>query len=106
MRRPITGACSGCDAGSAVDWSKEPGRGIRRRRGPVRRFFRWSPRLGTFVTHSEVPPTNNTAERALRPFVIWRKLSLHTQAKRGDLFIERILTVVETCRLPGRPVAE
>jgi transposase len=30
----------------------------------------------------------------------------HPQAKRGDLFIERILTVVETCRLQGKPVAE
>ena len=41
-----------------------------------------------------------------KTFAIWRKLSLHTQDKRGDRFIERILTVVETCRLQGRTVAE
>lgn len=58
------------------------------------------------MSHPAVPPTNNAAERALRPFVIWRKLSLHTQAKRGDLFLERILTVIETCRRQGKPVAE
>jgi hypothetical protein len=49
---------------------------------------------------------NHRAERALRPLVLGRKLSLHTQAKRGDLFIERILTVVQTCRRRGRLVAE
>ena len=74
--------------------------------GTCKKILQVEPALWTFVTHPEVPPTNNRAERALRPFVIWRKLSLHTQAKRGDLFIERILTVVETCRLQRRPVAE
>ena len=34
------------------------------------------------------------------------KISFHTQSKRGDLFIERILTVVETCRLQGRHIAQ
>lgn len=74
--------------------------------GTCTKILQVEPALWTFVTHPEAPPTNNRAERALRPFVIWRKLSLHTQAKRGDRFIERILTVVETCRLQGRPVAE
>lgn len=74
--------------------------------GTCKKILQVEPALWTFVTHPEVPPTNNRAERALRPFVIWRKLSLHTQAKRGDRFIERILTVVETCRLQGRPVTE
>lgn len=74
--------------------------------GTCKKILQVEPALWTFVTHPEAPPTNNRAERALRPFVIWRKLSLHTQAKRGDRFIERILTVVETCRLQGRPVTE
>lgn len=74
--------------------------------GTCKRILQVEPALWTFVAYPEVPPTNNRAERALRPFVIWRKLSLHTQAKRGDLFLERILTVVETCRLQGKPVAE
>ena len=47
-------------------------------------------------------PTNNTAERALRPAVIYRKLSFGTQSASGSRFIERMLTVSETCRLQGR----
>lgn len=73
--------------------------------GTCKKILQVEPALWTFVGHPEVPPTNNLAERALRPFVIWRKLSFHTQAKRGDQFIERILTVVETCRRQGKPVA-
>lgn len=47
-------------------------------------------------------PTNNTAERALRPAVICRKLSFGTQSAKGSRFVERILTVSETCRLQKR----
>ena len=49
-------------------------------------------------------PTNNTAERALRPAVIYRKLSFGTQSESGSRFIERMLTVSETCRLQRRSV--
>ena len=47
-------------------------------------------------------PTNNAAERALRPAVIYRKLSFGTQSAAGSRYLERILTVSETCRLQGR----
>jgi len=60
--------------------------------------------LWTFVDHEGIEPTNNTAERALRPAVIYRKLSFGTQSESGSRFIERILTVCETCRLQGRPL--
>ncbi len=49
-----------------------------------------------------IEPTNNTAERALRPAVIDRKLSFGTQSESGSRFIERMLTVSETCRLQNR----
>ncbi len=49
-----------------------------------------------------IEPTNNTAERALRPAVIYRKLSFGTQSASGSRFIERLLTVSETCRLQER----
>lgn len=64
----------------------------------------WSHRewLWTFVDHEGIEPTNNTAERALRPAVIYRKLSFGTQSQSGSRFIERMLTVCETCRLQGR----
>lgn len=54
--------------------------------------------LWTFVEVEGVEPTNNAAERALRHAVIWRKLSFGTQSAAGSRFVERLLTVVETCR--------
>ena len=60
--------------------------------------------LWTFVDVQGVEPTNNTAERALRPAVIYRKLSFGTQSASGSRFIERMLTVSETCRLQGRSI--
>ena len=58
--------------------------------------------LWTFTEIEGIEPTNNTAERALRPAVIYRKLSFGTQIASGSRFIERILTVSETCRLQNR----
>jgi transposase len=55
-------------------------------------------RLWTFLEVEGVEPTNNASERALRPAVIWRKLSFGTQSARGSRFVETILTVVETCQ--------
>jgi transposase len=58
--------------------------------------------LWTFTRTEGIEPTNNTAERALRPAVIYRKLSFGTQSASGSRYLERILTVSETCRLQGR----
>lgn len=60
--------------------------------------------LWTFVDVAGVEPTNNAAERALRHAVIWRKLSFGTQSASGSRFVERLLTVIETCRRQGRHV--
>ena len=60
--------------------------------------------LWTFVDHEDVEPTNNTAERALRHAVIWRKLSFGTQSAAGSRFVERMLTAIETCRLQKRNI--
>jgi len=49
-------------------------------------------------------PTNNDAERTVRKAVILRKISYGTQSKRGSRFIERMLTVIETCRRQKRDV--
>lgn len=54
--------------------------------------------LFTFIRHPGLPLTNNEAERAIRPYVIWRKTSFATQSARGDRFRAYILTVVETCK--------
>ena len=57
-----------------------------------------------FVDSEGVEPTNNAAEQALRHAVIWRKLSFGTQSASGSRFVERMLTVIETCRRQNRNV--
>lgn len=61
-------------------------------------------RLWVFVDVDGVEPTNNAAERSLRHAVIWRKLSFGTQSAGGSRFVERMLTVIETCRQQKRDV--
>jgi len=61
-------------------------------------------RLWTFLEVDGVEPTNNAAEQALRHAVIWRKLSFGTQSAKGSRFVERMLTVIETCRRQKRNV--
>lgn len=61
-------------------------------------------RLWVFVDVEGVEPTNNAAERALRHAVIWRKLSFGTQSAGGSRFVERMLSVIETCRQQKRDV--
>jgi transposase len=58
--------------------------------------------LWTFLDVEGVEPTNNASERALRPAVIWRKLSFGTHSAQGSRFVETILTVVETCHRQSR----
>ena len=62
--------------------------------------------MWTFVSRDGVEPTNNPAERALRPGVIWRKTSLGTQSERGSRFAERLLSCVTTLRQQGRNVLD
>lgn len=62
--------------------------------------------LWTFVTHEGVEPTNNAAELALRPLVLWRKKSFGCQSERGLRFVERIMTVVQTARKQGKDVLD
>jgi transposase len=59
--------------------------------------------LWTFVVEEGVEPTNNRAERALRFAVLWRKIMQGTYTAKGDCWVERILSLRETCRLRGRP---
>jgi transposase len=100
-------------------------RAFRRRMQPIRRQFEsyllrgyfdartygfckelWEhrERLWTFLEVDGVEPTNNAAEQALRHAVIWRKPSFGTQSASGSRFVERMLTVIETCRRQKRDV--
>jgi transposase len=62
--------------------------------------------LWTFTRVSGVEPTNNAAERALRHAVIWRRVSGGTDSEAGSRFVERMLSVVATCRQQKRSILE
>ncbi len=62
--------------------------------------------LWTFARLVGVPTTNHAAERAERFAVIWRRISGGTVSAQGSRFVERMLTVVATCRQQGRNVLD
>jgi transposase len=62
--------------------------------------------LWTFVQVEGVEPTNNTAERAIRPGVQRRKISFGTQSEAGSRFVESMMTVVATLKHQQRNVLE
>jgi transposase len=53
--------------------------------------------LWTFSRVEGVEPTNNAAERALRPAVLWRKGCYGSRSADGCRFVERLLSVRATC---------
>ena len=72
-----------------------------------RQILKVAPAFWTFLEHPElVAPTNNAAERALRPAVIHRKLSYGVQSRQGGLCHSRLLTVTTTLKQQGRDVLE
>jgi transposase len=72
--------------------------------GVCRELLALDPALYTFATIEGVEPTNNAAERALRHAVCWRKTSYGTDSASGSRFVERVLTVVASCRQQGRDI--
>jgi transposase len=62
-----------------------------------RNLLKLWPSLWTFVDEP-VEPTNNTAERALRKAVLWRKNCFGNQSEAGLRYAERILSVSATCQ--------
>jgi transposase len=76
----------------------------RKAAGLCRELRKWWAALWTFTRMEGVEPTNNAAERALRPAVLWRKGSFGSDSEAGSRFAERLLTVVASCRQQGRPL--
>ena len=62
-------------------------------------LFKHNERLFTFLEQEGVEPTNNSAERALRTGVQWRKICFGNRSATGELATARLLTVAETCEL-------
>ena len=80
--------------------------GCARTQGVCRELLALEASLWTFASVPGVEPTNNAAERALRQAVCWRKTSLGSDSERGSRFVERMLTVMASCRSQGRSVME
>jgi transposase len=78
----------------------------RKTAGTCKELLGHEPWLWTFVDTEGVEPTNNAGERAERPGVLLRKTSGGTDSRQGSRFVERILTVVETCRRQGKRVLD
>jgi transposase len=85
----------------------------RGRDGPDKKVRRFCKRLlkdyeamWLFADVDGVEPTNNHAERCLRPAVMWRKRSFGNHSEAGCRFTERLRTAVKTLKLQKRPVLE
>lgn len=63
-------------------------------------------KLFVFVTRRDVPPTNNASERALRPSVIFRKVTNGFRSAWGAEVYADISSIVATGRLNGRSALE
>ena len=62
--------------------------------------------LWTFARVEGLEPTNNAAERALRPAVLRRKRSFGNHSAAGCAYVSRLLSVVQTRKRQGRSVLE
>jgi transposase len=80
--------------------------GCAKTEGTCREILKVEKALWTFVREEGIEPTNNAAERALRHAVLWRKSSYGTDSEAGSRFVERVLSVVATCRQQGRNVLD
>jgi transposase len=80
--------------------------GVPKTEGVCREILKRRQALWTFVRHAGVEPTNNAAERAIRPGVLWRKGSFGTQSPEGSRFVEAIMTVVATLKQQHRHVLD
>jgi transposase len=78
--------------------------GVPKTAGACRDILKRREALWTFVQVAGVEPTNNAAERSIRPGVLWRKGSAGTQSAAGSRFVESMLTVVSTLKQQQRNV--
>jgi transposase len=87
---PVQGAIrKGLERGSEIRWHRIS--------GLSRELLGLWEGLWVFVEREGVEPTNNRAERALRPAVLWRKGCFGTRSEAGSRFVERMLSVTATC---------
>jgi transposase len=80
--------------------------GVPKTEGTCRDILKRRQALWTFVRHAGVEPTNNAAERAIRPGVLWRQGSFGTHSPEGSRFVEAMMTVVATLKQQHRHVLD
>ena len=64
-------------------------------------------KLFTFIEQEGVDPTNNAnnvSERAMRLFVLIRKITYGNRSAKGEIALARLITVTQTCKLQQRPL--
>ncbi len=64
------------------------------------------PGIFTFLHNEGVKPTNNSAEQGARPPVMWRKICQGNKTDEGARVTERLLPVMQSCRMQGKDPIE
>ena len=77
-----------------------------RRRGPAPRSCGWRRACGPSRGSREWRRRTTRRSAPMRHAVIWRRISGGTDSEPGSRFVERMLTVVATCRQQGRNVLD
>jgi len=72
--------------------------GVPKTAGGCREIRKRRQALWTVVRHPEIAPTNNVAERAIRPGGLWRRGSFGTHSPEGARCVEGMMTVVATLK--------
>ncbi len=72
-------------------------------RNLLKRKKKW---LFQFVVNQDVKPTNNRAERSLRPSVIYRKVSGGSRSDRGAEIYTKLYSIFYTSKLRGKNFIE
>jgi transposase len=71
-------------------------------RNLARAFYVHWDKLFTFIEQEGVDPTNNVSERAMRLFVLIRKITYGNRSAKGEIALARLITVTQTCKLQQR----
>ena len=72
----------------------------------IKRLVRHQHELIRFIDHPHAEYHNNRAGRALRPEVIFRKLSFSNRSPGGAYNYQILATMLETCRLKRRNLSD
>ena len=55
--------------------------------------------LFVFLKHPAIEPTNNFAERGVRPGVLFRKISFGNMTRHGQKSVALIMTIIKTAKI-------